>query len=413
MVDRRYLPRLLDPVLQQLLTQVPAVLITGPRATGKTTTAQSLARTVIRLDRPSEAAVARADPDVLLRGHSSPILIDEWQVVPAVLGAVKRAVDADPSPGRFLITGSARAQLGAEFWPGTGRMLRLPLHGLTTRERMGHSRSPAFFDRVVAGDLAAFVPSAEPPDLNDYIEELFVGGFPLPALTLNDSTRALWMASYLEQVVTRDVTQLAPSRNPDKLRRFVRTLAVHTATVVDDTTLYRAAGLNRRTGQSYESLLADLGLAQSLPAWWKNRIKRLVQRPKRLLNDAALAASGMGIDTAGLLRDGDMLGRLLETYVVAQLRAEAVVGKHRVELHHLRTERGRQEIDLIAELPDRRIIAIEVKATSSPSTDDARHLAWLRRTLPELFIAGIVLHTGNRVFSLGERLTALPIAALW
>src|SRR5256885_4001 len=103
MSAERYVSRLVDVRLRELFAQLPAVLITGPRATGKTTTARALAATFVRLDREAEATVFRADPDAALRGLPEPVLLDEWQVVPGILGAVKRAVDDDPRPGRFLL----------------------------------------------------------------------------------------------------------------------------------------------------------------------------------------------------------------------------------------------------------------------------------------------------------------------
>src|SRR6266508_6931241 len=116
-----YTPRAVDPLIDRLLTELPALFIVGPRAAGKTTTAARYARTVVQLDREAEAVAFRADPDAALRGLPEPVLLDEWQVVPGVLGAVKRAVDEDPRPGRFLLTGSVRGDLDQEMCPGTGR----------------------------------------------------------------------------------------------------------------------------------------------------------------------------------------------------------------------------------------------------------------------------------------------------
>ena len=116
-----YSARLLDGAIQTLFKQLPALLLVGPRASGKTTTAARHARSMVRLDTDAEAQAFRADPDAALRGLQEPILIDEWQMVPGVLGAIKRAVDARPDPARFIITGSVRAELDGEWWPGTGR----------------------------------------------------------------------------------------------------------------------------------------------------------------------------------------------------------------------------------------------------------------------------------------------------
>ena len=104
-----YRKRLVDPLVAEYLAELPAVSIVGPRASGKTTTAARHCRTVVHLDRPAESAAVSADPDTALEGLPEPILLDEWQEVPQVLGAVKRACDAEPRPGRFLLTGSVRA----------------------------------------------------------------------------------------------------------------------------------------------------------------------------------------------------------------------------------------------------------------------------------------------------------------
>jgi uncharacterized protein len=119
--DPHYRPRLADEVLDEAMAAFSAVMVTGPRAVGKTTTAARLAAQVDRLDVADVAAIYRADPDAALRRASRPLLIDEWQVVPEVLGAVKRAVDNDRTPGQFLLTGSVSAETDMSTWAGTGR----------------------------------------------------------------------------------------------------------------------------------------------------------------------------------------------------------------------------------------------------------------------------------------------------
>ena len=405
-----YRARAADRLIRDLLAELPALLLVGPRATGKTTTAMRHAATTVRLDSPREAAAFEADPDSALRGLAEPILLDEWQTVPAVLGAVKRAVDSDPRPGRFLLTGSVRADLEAETWPGTGRLVRVPMFGMTVAEQQGRPSKP-LLDRLSKGDTLEVPPDA--PDLRGYVELALRSGFPEAALGLSARTRARWIESYLDQLLTRDAPRADGIRDPAKLRRYFETYALSSAGLVDEKTLFETAGLNRKTALAYEQLLLNLMVVDRTAPWRTNRLKRLIRSPKRYVTDPALLAGALRLDANGVLRDGDLLGRVLDTFVAAQLRAELPVTECRPRLYHLRQEQGRHEVDLLAELAAMRVIAIEVKASATPNADAARHLAWLRDELGSRFLKGVVLHTGPRVFELDKAIVAAPIATLW
>ncbi len=412
-VTRSYVTRLVDPLIDALLAEVPAIMLVGPRAVGKTTTASSFASTVVRLDREAEAVAFRADPDAALRGLPEPVLLDEWQAVPGVLGAVKRAVDDDPRPGRYLVTGSVRADLEAETWPGTGRLVRIPMYGLTVRETSGDAAARPFLDRLLdEGPNSPRLP-AERPDLRGYVELALRSGFPEAALNLADTARPRWIESYVDQLLTRDAALAAGGRDPDRLHRYFEALALNTAGVTDDKSLYDLAGVNRRTAEAYEQLFRNLMVLDVLPAWTTNRLKRLVRRPKRHVVDPALVAGVLGVGVAGVLRDGDLLGRILESFVAAQLRAETPVSEARPRYYHLRQVEGRHEVDLVAELGAQAVVGIEVKADAAPGAAAATHLAWLRDQLGDRFACGVLLHTGPRAFRISERIVAVPICALW
>ena len=308
MTDADYRARLVDGLVDELLDELPAVMITGPRASGKTTTAARHAASVIHLDRPAEAAVVSADPDVAITGYEEPILLDEWQEVPSVLGAVKRAVDHDARPGRFLLTGSVRADLEAATWPGTGRVIRIPMYGLTVRELKG-AKGPTLLDQLAAGN----VPNApeHPPDLRDYVELALRSGFPDPALRMTPGAGTHWLEGYVDQLLTRDAMGIDSRRDPVRLRRYFEAYALNSAGTVSDATLLRAAGIDRRTATAYERLLTNLFVIEPMAAWASNRLRRLSRASKRYLVDPALAAAVLGLDSHAFLRDGDLLGRLL------------------------------------------------------------------------------------------------------
>lgn len=413
MASTDYVPRIVDSSLRELFDELPALMITGPRAAGKTTTAQRLVATVVHLDREPEAESFRADPDAALRSLQEPVLLDEWQAVPEVLGAVKRAVDEGEGAGRFLVTGSVHARLEAQTWPGTGRLVHVSMWGLTMREILQAPARPSFLELLAGADLAAFRLPADPPDLPGYVELALRGGYPEPALHLTGRPRERWLESYLQELFTRDAAALDGPRDPALLKRYFEALAVNSAGIATEKTIYDAAKVNRSTADAYERLLTNLFVLDALPAWSTNRLSRLVKASKRYLTDASLLGAALSLNEQAVMRDGALLGRLIETFVLAQIRPELELGGFKPKLHHLRDKNGRHEVDLLAELPAGRIIAIEIKASAAPKRTDAKHLEWLRDTLGDNFLAGAVLHTGPRPFQISERIFALPIATLW
>jgi uncharacterized protein len=245
------------------------------------------------------------------------------------------------------------------------------------------------------------------------VELALRGGFPEAATTGSEPARRHLLDSYLDQLFTRDADQLDSGRDPQRLRRYFEAYALNTAGVVAETTLAEAAGISRRTADAYHRLLHNLYIADPVPAWSTNRLKRLARSPKRYVVDPGLVAAALDVDVDGYLRDGHILGRLIDTFVVAQLRGELQQAAHRARMYHLRDQNGSHEVDLVIELGFNRLVAIEIKAHSAPGAQAARHLEWLRDELGERFMAGLVLHTGSRIYPLGDRITAVPICAIW
>lgn len=217
----------------------------------------------------------------------------------------------------------------------------------------------------------------------------------------------------MDEIVARDGALVDGARDPVRLRRYLQALAANTAGAPEHKSLYEAAGVNRATAVGYDRLLVALLVLDPLPAWSTNQLARLTSAPKRHLIDPALLGPLLGVDPAGVLRSADLLGRVLESFVVAQLRAELTVAETAPRLFHLRDRDGRHEVDVVVELADGRIIGIEVKAAATARPPDARHLLWLRERLGERMIAGIVLHAGPHSFPLDDRIQAAPISSLW
>lgn len=411
-----YRKRLLDPLLDELAEQLPGLMIAGPRGAGKTTTVERRASTVVHLDQPVESAAFRIDPDVALEGLEEPVLLDEWQVVPEVFAAARRAIDRHHTSNRFYLTGSVTAEHRFEVYPGTGRIQRLAMYPMTVSELEGRAEADTFLDRIARGDSISL--PDEVPDLRGYIDLALMSGYPVPALRLSDRSRETWLEDYVETLLSRDIETISGPgsgrpRDRAKLRKFFEAWALNTAGIVEQRRIYEAASVSKQTGESYEALLSRLMVVDHVPAWRSNRLKRLTGQTKRYLVDPGLVGALFRIDTAGVMADGDMLGRLLDTFVTAQLRPELVVSRSRPRMYHLRTKNGRQEIDLLLELSGHGLIGIEVKASAAPDRSDARHLAWLRDEVGDRFLAGIVFHTGPLPYQLDEKITAAPIASIW
>lgn len=413
MGDSSYRTRFTDSVLEELIRDVPAVFLTGPRGCGKTSTARRYAQSVASLDVPGVASAADADPDLFLADWIRPLLVDEWQDAPAILAALKRAVDANPAAGQFIVTGSVRSELAQGVWPGTGRLVRIAMAPMAQREVIGFDGSLAslFLHRFFAVGEAPLVRSSS--TIADYLDLSIRGGFPEVLALSSDRARRAWLESYAEQLLARDVADLGEAVDQVRLRQYVEVLSLNTAGILAQSSLAAMAGITVRTSERYDQLLTDVGLVENLQPWSRNRISRVEKRPKRFIVDTGIATAAARLDRHSIQVDGPLLGRMLEGLVFMQLRAEVLAAESPMKIFHLRTSNGRQEIDFVVEGPGGGVVGIEVKASTRVTSRDARHLRWLKAQSPKEWRGGVVLHAGPDSFALDDDIWALPIAALW
>jgi predicted AAA+ superfamily ATPase len=406
-----HIERTVERHLRGLLLEVfPALLVTGPRAVGKTTSMRTLATTRLDLSIPAVRSAMASDPDAALDGLPEPILIDEWQEVPDVVGAVKRSVDRDPRPARFVLTGSVRSRLTNGTWGGTGRLIRVPMYGLSQAEIEGNPgvnpldaafENPEHLTRAGIVDL----------DRNSYISSALAGGFP-SSYNLAEQARRIWFRSYVEQVIDRDAVALGGLREPAKLRSVLQVVAARTSQEQNLERMGMEAGVTRVTLGTHLDLLENLQLLTRLPAWTPNRLRRLVRAPKVHLTDTGLTAALLGTDARAVRLDGPLAGALIESLATNELLRAAVFTRVPTTLHHLRTQ-DQYEVDILAVADDGRVIAFEVKAATKVTSADTRGLRWLRDHIGDDFVSGYLLHTGPFAHRLDDRIWAIPLAALW
>ncbi len=302
-----------------------------------------------------------------------------------------------------------------QTWPGTGRLTRLAMFGLTEREIAGRGDLEySLIDAIRSSSPDQLRMPSHRPDLVEYVDLALRSGFPVVALPeMPADMRAEWLDGYVAQLLTRDAQELEPGRDSLKLGRYLQAIAAHSATEIDHKKLYDAAGIDRRTATAYDALLDALFVVEQVQPWDDNQLKRLTATPKRYMIDPAMMAAVLGATTGAIVASGKLLGGIIDTFVMSQLRPEVAVRSGRTARRHLRTRNGREEIDVVLENADGSVLGIEVKATAAPTAADARHLAWLRDALSDRFVGGAVLHTGPDAFVLGERILAVPICAFW
>ncbi|MGI9016431.1 MAG: ATP-binding protein [Euzebya sp.] len=400
------------------------MLLDGAKGVGKTETALQRASTVRRLDDAAQRSIAAADPDLALRGDP-PILIDEWQRHPPMWDAIKRAVDADPAPGRFLLTGSA-PRAGDPVHSGAARIVPVRMRPMTLTER-GVAQPTVSLAGLLAGGHAP-VEGMSALGLSEYVDLLLGSGLP-GVQHLTDRPLRAQLDAYVDLIVQRDVVEAGHDvRRPATLRAWLAAYVAATATSASWETIRDAASAGhadkaaRTSTIPYVEVLTALRVLDGVPAWLPtdNPFSRLGSAPKRHLLDPALAARLLGVTAERLLdgdagpipmvRHGTLLGGLFESLVTLTVRTFAQAAEAKVA--HFREWGGRREVDLIVERHDGRVLAIEAKLGRTVTDDDVTHLRWLRDRIPHRIADVAVVHTGPEAYRRPDGVAVIPLALL-
>ncbi len=405
-------PRSLAPVLGEALADTPVVCLLGPRQSGKTTLVQQLApdRAYVSLDDQNYYQTARTDPSGFVASLPDAVTLDEVQRAPELLPAIKRAVDQDRRPGRFVLTGSANLLLVPTVTESlAGRMEIAQLHPLTESEK---ERAPGrFLSDLLNGAIKPGIrpeAAAEAPSLQD---RLVAGGYPEP-LTRAPVRSRQWHRQYLRSIIDRDVQDVARVRDSHELGRLLELLALRSAGLLNTCNLANALGLHRSTVDHYIAVLERLFLVRRLPAWHRNPTRRLIRAPKVHLLDSGLAATLANLTAYDWLGRRDQMGHLLESFVVQQLIAQAAWTEPDLRFWHYR-DKDRVEVDVVM-TRGRKTWGVEVKAARGISSGDGKGLIRLADRCGEDFECGVLLYAGrDRLPLAGERILAVPLSELW
>lgn len=407
--------RNIEDRIAESLQETRVLLLNGARQTGKTTLVRNLVASgrytaeYVTLDDIDTLSAAQRDPTGFIRQFKRPVIIDEVQRAPEIFLPIKMAVDQNPSPGSFILTGSANVLTLPKLADSlAGRMEIVSLWPLSQGEIAGVKEN--FIDLVFAAEMT--IPRCPALERESLFERILKGGYPMALERGSERTRKQWFDGYLTTLLERDVRDLSKVRDLKDFLRLLQALATRSSNLLNLSDISRTVAVQHETLRRYTALLEAMWLVVELPAWSANLGKRLVKTPKITLNDTGLLASLLGINRNRLLREPLLLGQMLESFVVMELRKQATWCETDVKLHHFRDHKG-AEVDIVLESPAGEVVGVEVKATATPGLGDLSGLRALQSSLGNRFRRGILLHTGSTAIHHSHGIYFVPISCLW
>ena len=388
------------------------VLVLGARQVGKSTLCASIAAedhpaATFTLDDRATREAASDDPTGFVAGLPERVVIDEIQRAPDLVLAIKEAVDRDPTPGRFLLTGSANLLTNQRVRDSlAGRAETIRLWPLSQAEIHGDDGNVV--DMLLAGRVPHI--SGATIGRDAFVEAVAAGGYP-EVRDRQPNRRTAWFRDYVDAIVERDIRDIASAQKAHEIPGLLRLLASQAANLLDYRKLARDVDIEDKTVKAYVKLLEDVFLVRIVRAWRPGLSKREIHAPKPYIVDSALMAYLLGANEERIAGDDQVTGKILENFCGMELLKHLELCDDRPELFHYRD--GRDEIDVVIEDRSGSLACVEVKAAATVKPHDYRAMGKLRDARTERFKAGVVLYTGAQTVPLGDRLWAVPISALW
>lgn len=401
--------RIVETRVKEALEDTPVVLLVGPRRAGKTTLVRSIKtgeRAYLTLDDKTTLDSALDDPVGFIRGLDFAI-IDEVQRAPELLLAIKKSIDDDYRPGRFLLTGSANVLTLPRVADSlAGRLETIDMLSLARIEVLG--RKGSFLTQIFKGKFTASDTIAG----EDLIKLVLAGGFPEVLTRESERRRQDWVRSYLHSVLTRDLREIAEIEKLTELPKFVRLLAEYSSKLINYSECGNSIGVNYKTSQRYIGLLEQVFLISTLQPWHTNAIKRIVKTPKLHFLDSGVLATSRGASFERLKKNRSEFGPILESFVFAEIRKLMTGADLPLSLFHFRDQQMR-EVDIVLERDDGMVVGIEVKAGATVTAKNFSGLKTLAEVCGKKFAFGAILYDSSELVPFGNKLAAVPISCLW
>lgn len=396
--------------ITEAMADTPVVLLAGPRQAGKTTLVRQLSSDEVRyltLDDELTRMSAKEDPVGMVRSIDRAV-IDEIQRAPELLLAIKKSVDEDRRPGRFLLTGSANLMaLPTVADSLAGRMETLLLLPLSQAEVKGQHTN--WLDSVFAN----LIPQPSKQDLGaSLIDRVLRGGYPEAIARPTAKRRTAWARQYVDALIQRDVRDVATIEKLDQLPRFLRALAQTAGQMCNYTQLGGQVGLDGKTAAKYVGVFEQMYLLRRVSVWARNRLNRVVKTSKLQFIDSGLLAALLELTEEHVQKDRTRFGHVLESFVYSELLKATTTAEGDYTLMYYR-DADKAEVDVVIENAAGQVVGVEVKAAATVKESDLRGLRKLSALAGEQFKMGILLYDGDETMPLGNNIWAAPISTLW
>jgi hypothetical protein len=409
-LESKYRPRWLAALLREAINDHAVVVLTGARQVGKSTLLRQESPFAewryLTFDDLDILAQSKRDPASLWAG-STRIVLDEVQKSTTLLEGIKAEVDANPGKYRFVLSGSANLLLLKKISESlAGRAVYFNLYPMTAGE-MNALSPPGLVQSLFAGQF----PSEEKIEskLFDPISAMWSGFMPSLLELESAAAKLRWWEGYVATYLERDLRQLSQIDSLADFRRLMAALALRAGQILNQTEVARDAGLSQPSVHRYINLLEATCLMERLPAFAINRTKRLVKSPKLMWVDSGLASFLAGHFDPESLRNSREAGGVFESMIYLHLGALCQLLTPKPRIFYWRTTTGK-EVDFVLEW-GRKLIAVEVKLSSTPKFADTQTLKLFLDEYPET-VAGVLVHTGNEIKMLHEKIVAIPWTVL-
>lgn len=411
------LPRNLQPVVQQRLTQFPVVAILGARQAGKTTLARQVCPQwqYFDLQRSADKELVQRDPGFFFRQYPREVVLDEAQECPEILEELRSVVDESrQEKGRFLLTGSASPALRHEISESlTGRVGLVELGTLKINERC-ITPLPDFYKILTTEPpqnqwdcLRGLRPSA---DIATVLQHFWEGGFPEPVVAGSADFRYQWMENYTATFLYRDIRRLFPNLNTENFRRFLLMLAELSGTILNRSEIGRSLHVSESAIRDYLEIAEGTFLWRNVRSWERTTSKSLIKMPRGYLRDSGLMHHLTRTWSKEQLLIRPKTGVAFEGFIIEEIiKGIQAVGGLPWEYHFYRTRSG-AEVDLVLTSPHGTTLPIEIKFGS---TTRARDLISLRKFIEENQVPfGMVVNLSENVQVIAERILQIPAGCL-